>query len=256
MSEVTSEPITVEAFNPAGLLIDANARSNAEATVDKAFVAVCKTIAAARPDGCGNHVPITIVRRPDGQLRVRTGHRRTIGCARAGVRVLGFLAGEEGDERASRRARLIEQWIENHHREAMTVRDDTAVLLTLFDEEDMTEAAIAKATGLSRRHVAASLAVARSEAATAAADRWEFLTLDQAAALAEFDAEPDAVTALVQAAKASPQPVRPRRGRAPRRPGRAGGPGHVRRRTGRAGHRHLRRPVLRAVDAGSGEPAG
>jgi hypothetical protein len=85
---------------------------------------LCKAIAASRPDGCGNHVPITIVRRPDGQLRVRAGYRRAIGCMRAGVPVLGFVAGAEGDERADRRARLIEQWNENHHREPMTVGDE------------------------------------------------------------------------------------------------------------------------------------
>ena len=36
---------------------------------------------------------------------------------RAGVSVLGFVAGDEGDEQADPRARLIEQWNENHHRE-------------------------------------------------------------------------------------------------------------------------------------------
>jgi ParB family chromosome partitioning protein len=86
----------------------------------------------------------------------------------------------------------------------MTVRDDTAVLLALFAEEEMTAAAIAKATGLARAQVAASLTVARSEVATAAAERWDFLTLDQAAALAEFESDSEALTALVQAAKGSP----------------------------------------------------
>jgi hypothetical protein len=186
MSHTTAEPITLEAFDPAGLLMDANARTNATATVTKADVALCKAIAASRPDGCGNNVPITIVGRPDGQLRVRTGHRRAIGCLRAGVPVLGFVAGAEGDERADRRARLIEQWNENHHREPMTVGDETAVVLALFDAEQMTEAAIAKATGLPRPQVTASLAVARSEVAVKAAERWDFLTLDQAATLAEF----------------------------------------------------------------------
>ena len=91
MSDTTAEPITLEAFDPAELLMDANARSDAEATVDKAFVATLKAHAATSPSspptqtgptwrGCGNYVPITIVRRPDGQLRVRAGHRRTIGC--------------------------------------------------------------------------------------------------------------------------------------------------------------------------------
>ena len=65
--------------------------------------------------------------------------------------MLGFVAGAEGDERADRRARLIEQWNENHHREPMTAGDETAVVLALFEEEQMTEAAIAKASGLPRR---------------------------------------------------------------------------------------------------------
>jgi ParB family chromosome partitioning protein len=204
MSDTTTEPITLQAYSPGDLLMDANARTNAQATVTKADVALCKTIAASRLDGCGNNVPITIVRRPDGRLRVRAGHRRAIGCLRADVPVLGFVAGAEGDEAADRRARLIEQWNENHHRVPMTVRDEGAVVLALFDEEQMTEAAIAKATGLPRPKVTASLTVARSQVATSAAERWEFLTLDQAATLAEFEGDQEALTALVQAANGSP----------------------------------------------------
>ena len=161
----TTQSITLESFDPAELLVDVNARSKAEDTVDKAFIATLKAHAATSPDGCGNYVPVTIVIRPDGQLRVRAGARRTIGCQRAGVRVLGFVAGHEGDEQADRRARLIEQWNENHNREPMTVTDETTALLTLFRDEDMSEAAIAKATGLSRSQVTASLTVARSKVA-------------------------------------------------------------------------------------------
>ena len=49
MSDTTAEPITLEAFDPAELLMDANARSDAEATVDKAFVASLKAHAATSP---------------------------------------------------------------------------------------------------------------------------------------------------------------------------------------------------------------
>jgi ParB family chromosome partitioning protein len=199
-----AEPITLEAFDPAELLMDANARSNAEATVDKAFVAELKAYAKVSPRGCGNHTPVELRRRPDGQLRVRTGHRRTIGCIRAGVPVFGFVAGDEGDERADLVSRLLGQWHENHGRVDMTASDDTGLLLTLFDAGGMTEAGIAKATGLSRPKVAASLTVARSEVARKAADRWEFLTLDQAATLAEFEGDAEALKALVQAANDSP----------------------------------------------------
>jgi ParB family chromosome partitioning protein len=184
--------------------MDANARSNAEATVDKAFVAELKAYAKVSPRGCGNHTPVELRRRPDGQLRVRTGHRRTIGCIRAGVPVFGFVAGDEGDERADLVSRLLSQWHENHGRVDMTASDDTGLLLTLFDAGGMTEAGIAKATGLSRPQIAASLTVGRSEIARKAADRWEFLTLDQAATLAEFEGDAEALKALVQAAKDSP----------------------------------------------------
>jgi ParB family chromosome partitioning protein len=204
MTDTTAEPITLEAFDPAALLLDANMRTNAEATVTKADVALCKTIAAARADGCGNNVPITLVRRPGGQLRVRTGHRRTIGCQRAGARVLGFIAGDEGDERADQRARLIEQWNENHHRQPTTLADDAVTMLALFDDGQMTEAGIAKAIGLPRPQVAASLAVARSELAVKAAARWQFLDLFQAATLAEFDGDEQALTQLVHEARDNP----------------------------------------------------
>jgi ParB family chromosome partitioning protein len=201
---VAAEPITLEAFDPATLLMDANRRSNAEATVDKAFVAELKAYAKLSPRRCGNHTPVELRRRPDGQLRVRTGHRRTIGCIRAGVPVFGFVAGDEGDERADLVSRLLGQWHENHGRVDMTTSDDTGLLLTLFDAGGMTEAGIAKATGLSRLQIAASLTVARSEVARKAADRWEFLTLDQAATLAEFEGDAEALKALVQAANDSP----------------------------------------------------
>jgi ParB family chromosome partitioning protein len=214
VTEATAEPITLEAFDPADLLMDANARSDAEASVDKAFIASCKARAAASPGfpvhgdqarlaKCGNSVPITIVRRPDGQLRVRAGHRRNIGCQRGGVSVLGFIAGDEGDERADQRARIIEQWNENHHREKMTVRDDTAALLALFGEEEMSEAAIAKATGLSRPEVTAALAVARSEVAATAAEEYAIDIL-QAATIAEFDGDEDAVRELLSTAERNP----------------------------------------------------
>jgi ParB family chromosome partitioning protein len=204
MTDTAAEQIVLEAFDPGALLLDANTRTGAEATVTKADVALCKTIAATRADGCGNFVPVTLVRRPDGQLRVRTGHRRTIGCQRAGVPVLGFVAGDEGDERADQRARLIEQWTENHHRQATTLADDAVTVLALFDDGAMTEAGIAKATGRPRPQVAASLAVARSEVATKAGARWEFLDLFQAATLAEFEGDEQALGALVQAARDNP----------------------------------------------------
>jgi hypothetical protein len=74
MSDAATEAITLQAFPPGELLTDANVRTDAEATVTKTDVALCNTIAASRPDGCGNNVPVTLVRRPDGKLPA--AHRR------------------------------------------------------------------------------------------------------------------------------------------------------------------------------------
>jgi hypothetical protein len=83
--------------------------------------------------------------------------------------------------------------------------DEAALILTLSGKEGMTDTGIAKATGLGKPTIAAYRAVARSETAAKAADRWEFLTLDQAAILAEFQGDQEALTTLVQAAKDSPR---------------------------------------------------
>ena len=202
-------PVTVPdgqlaAFDPAGLDMSANSRTDAEDSVTTAEVASAKAHAGLNEHGCGNEVPIEIRRRPDGSLRVRDGHRRTIMCQRADVPVYGYIAGPEGDETADTRARLLGQWHANHHRLDLKPSDDTGLLLALFTEGAMTEAGIVRATGLKRPEVKTALAVARSEVARKAADRWEFLTLDQAAALDEFHDDSEALAALVQAAKDSP----------------------------------------------------
>jgi ParB family chromosome partitioning protein len=207
MSDPTTEPITLEAFVPAELRIADNARTDAEATITKEWIAQLKAHAAIDPTGkgCGNHTPVPVVRCPDGELEILFGARRTLGCIRAGVYLLGYIAGDKGDDQAARRARLIDQFTENVHREPMKRSDEAALILRLFDDEGMTEAGIAKATGFGKPRVAAYRAVARSETAAKAADRWEFLTLDQAATLAEFEGDQMALTALVQAAKDSPR---------------------------------------------------
>jgi ParB family chromosome partitioning protein len=65
----------------------------------------------------------------------------------------------------------------------------------------VTPARIARRSKTPRKTVDAALAAAASEVATKATERWDFLTLDDAAALAEFDDDPDAIKALVTAAK-------------------------------------------------------
>ena len=206
MTDTSTDPITLQAFVPAELRIADNARTDAETTITKEWVAQLKAHAAADPTGkgCGNHTPVPVVRCPDGELEILFGARRTLGCIRAGVYLLGYVAGDKGDDQAARRARLIDQFTENHWREPMTIRDEAQLITTLFDVEGMTETGIAKATGLGKPKVTAYRAVARSELASKAAAKWEFLTLDHLAVLAEFDGDPDALTTLVRVAKDRP----------------------------------------------------
>ena len=115
----TTEPITLQAFVPAELRIGDNARTDAEATITKEWVAQLKEhakhspISFPSPDGtlvtCGNHTAVPVVRCPDGELEILFGARRTLGCIRAGVYLLGYIAGDKGDNQAARRARLLDQ---------------------------------------------------------------------------------------------------------------------------------------------------
>jgi ParB family transcriptional regulator, chromosome partitioning protein len=65
----------------------------------------------------------------------------------------------------------------------------------------MSAAQIAKRTRIKRDTINNALAVAKSDLAKAAADRYDFLTLEQAAAVAEFDDDDDAVKELIVTAR-------------------------------------------------------
>jgi ParB-like chromosome segregation protein Spo0J len=212
----TAAVLTLEAFAPAALLLDISRRDDADGTVDGTFVAQLAAHAKNAPavpvhgaaDGetarCGNHTPVVIVTRDDGSLVVLLGTRRTIGCARAGVPVLGYIAGPEGTAKAAMADQLIAQITENRARQGYTVDEETAAVATLFDLS-VTPAQIAKRTGLSRPEVDAARVVAGSEFARAAGERYE-LDLLQRAELAEFDEANDAGGAAAAIAVARDDP--------------------------------------------------
>jgi len=104
--------------------------------------------------------------------------------------------------------RIVAQWAENEHRAALTDTDRLAAVeqLSAFG---VSAAQITKRLKTKRTQVDAALTVAASPLAKKATERYEFLTLDQAAVLAEFDATDDAddadtAKALVACAKDSP----------------------------------------------------
>ena len=211
----TAPALALEARNPSELDVTGNYR---KATVDKAFAAQLKAHAAS-PDAplvplggpggelvrCGNHTAVPVLTRPDGSERVAFGFRRVVNCQAAGVPVLVYVAGEDGDDAAVRRARKIDQFTENHWRQQPTMAEDAALIMTLFDDEGMSAAAIGRATGVGKKAAEAYRTVARSELASKAAEKWDFLTLDHLEVLAEFDGDPAGLADLVRAAKDNPR---------------------------------------------------
>lgn len=233
------------AFPPAAL-VPGRARSNLDATITKEWTAqlaehaktTSRTYRSAYEPSlfvkCGNHTPVTVVRFgpascgdlgtagdrephtrpdqdcedcwPDGGFEVVTGDRRTLGCLSAGTYVLGYVAGEKDDSRATRRALLLDRLTENRSRVGPLRRDEAQLVLDLGGVEKMSAAAIARATGLGKGDVEAMQRAAQSELGAALLDKYAFLSFDQAAALDEFNAPEHAETvkALVAAAQVSP----------------------------------------------------
>jgi len=182
----------LEQIDPGALLVDLNVRR--DSTPDKTLVESIRDL--------GVLVPLVAVRTDEG-VRVRYGHRRTLAAieaARPSVPVWVFDA--DGGTNVDR---IVRQWAENEHRENLTGADRLAAVeqLSAFG---VSAAQITKRLKTKRGQVDAALSVAKSPLAKAATERYGFLTLDQAATLAEFDCDTDAETvkALVVAAKDSP----------------------------------------------------
>lgn len=163
---------TVVRVDPATLIVAANVRSNTKVT--KEFVASVKLH--------GVLVPITAQEAEDG-LRVVDGQRRTLAAVEAGLQeVPVFVVAPLEDA-----ARIVDQVVVNEHREDL---DQVEQVLALKELEQLgvSAAAIAKRTGTKRKAVDGALAVAGSEAATAAM-RDKQLSFDAAIAIAEFEGD-------------------------------------------------------------------
>lgn len=178
---------TLEMLDPASLLVDLNIR---EAKLDKDFVASIKDHGVIEP--------IVAVRTEDGAIRVRHGHRRALAAIEAAQALVPvFVAGTEDNDEADRIAR---QWHENQHRSALTNVEQVAAVdqLALLG---LSASAIAKRLRSPKKHVDSALTVRGSDLARAATARYDFLTLEQSAVIADFDVDTEAVKVLVAAAK-------------------------------------------------------
>jgi ParB family chromosome partitioning protein len=182
-------------LDPATLLTDHNIRPP---RTDDAFRDL---VASIREHGV--LVPIVATRDHQG-VRVRYGHRRALAAVEAGRDTVPVVVytGALTDATAAEIDRILGQHAENTHRTGLTTGETVAAFGQLA-ALGVTPARIARRSKTPRKTVDAALAAAGSEVATKAAERWDFLTLDDDAAyLAEFDDDPDAVKALVTAAKA------------------------------------------------------
>lgn len=140
--------------------------------------------------------PVVAYRDDDGRLVVLRGQRRTLAAVQAQrpwVRVMVVPKPDEAD-------RLTDQVNENDHREPLTVAERVAA----YDQLALCgvpAGEIAKRMSTSRPVVDKALTVARSKLARGATQRWEFLSIDQAAVVAEFEDDAEAVKRLVVAAQ-------------------------------------------------------
>ena len=139
--------------------------------------------------------PVVAHRRADGTVAVIYGQRRTLGAVQAGratIPVHIVASPAEAD-------RLVDQMAENDHRAALTTGERVAGFAQLA-VLGLSAGQIAKRTATKPDQVAAALSTATSTLAAAVVERFDFLTLDQGAVLAEFDDEPETVKALVASA--------------------------------------------------------
>lgn len=182
----------LEEVDPRALLVDQNVRTTVNLPRD--FVDSIREHGVVQPIVC--------VDATDAQdasaLRVRYGQRRTLGAIEAERATVTVLVTDEATlDEADRIAR---QMIENGKREGLTTAD------TLAGYEQMAAFGlsadeIAKRASAPQAEVVAALATAASKLARKASERYDFLTLDQAATVAEFEKDKDAVATLIKVAQ-------------------------------------------------------
>lgn len=179
-------PVLIE-VDPRDLIVDGNVRSNLGDL--SALVESVKLL--------GVVVPVMVRPNGDGRYHLMAGGRRTAAAIEAGCKMPAIVREVDGAQAA-----LEIGVLENLAREGLPAGDEARAFeqLAAFGLE---VGMIAALTTRTPEHVEKGLAIARSAAATRVADRYD-LTLGQAAAIAEFDKDREAVKVLTAAAKANP----------------------------------------------------
>lgn len=177
---------TLVQIDPAEVIVGTNVRLDAR--LDKRFVASIRER--------GVLVPIVGHHDEEGRFVVVYGQRRTLAAVesqQASIPAYVVATSDEAD-------RLVDQMAENDHRAPLNT-SERAQAFEQMAALGLSAAQIAKRTATHKDQVAAGLQVAGSELAAKAVDRWDWLTLEQAAALAEFETDEEAVKRLTVAAQ-------------------------------------------------------
>ncbi|MFK5691367.1 ParB/RepB/Spo0J family partition protein [Ornithinimicrobium sp. LYQ92] len=182
------EAATYVTLDPAALIVGQNVRATTAEDVqaDAAF------IASIRENGV--LVPITAYTNEDGQPVVITGQRRTLAALVTATQVPTVLYPNKPENIDA----LRQQWDENERRAEMS-EDDHARGIEQFSLLGLTAEQIAQATGEAPERVEAALSVVGTTQRRTIAEHG--LTIQEAAALAEFEDDEEAVEELITAAQ-------------------------------------------------------
>lgn len=181
---------TIEHIDPNSVVLETNVRT--AVALDPEFVASIRSN--------GVLVPAFGWRDADGNVHVRAGQRRTLAAREAGIPTMPVYVIGGADEDTARR--VIEQLVENEHREALTDAERVEAWKQL-ELEGLSVTQIAKRTGTKRDRIKTGLTVAASETGTLLV-AGAGLTLDQAAELIEFEDDPETVANLTEIAGTNP----------------------------------------------------
>ncbi|WP_299306070.1 ParB N-terminal domain-containing protein [uncultured Brachybacterium sp.] len=175
---------TLVHVDPTSIVLDTNVR--ADARLDKAF------LASIRDHGVMQ--PVVGYRDDDGAVHVLQGQRRTLAAVETQRETIPVYLADTPDEAG----RIITQMIENDQRTGFTdaERADGYEQLSLLG---LSASQIAKRTHSRKESVEQGLAARKSQ--TARDHLASGLTIEQAAVLAEFDDDEEAIDSLVQSAQ-------------------------------------------------------
>ncbi|MEE6140455.1 ParB N-terminal domain-containing protein [Mycobacterium sp. 050128] len=183
----------LEHIDPKALEIADNVRDNA--TEGKHYADLVASVGEV-----GVVVPVCATRDADGKTVVRDGQRRTLAARAVGLDTVPvYVVSEVAEDDKSRTvARITGQMVANDHRAALTETQRAKAIQQLL-LEGVSPAKVAKSLTVPKALVHAAAAAAQSPQAMDALSTTQ-LTIEQAAVLAEFDAEPDAIQYLCDAA--------------------------------------------------------